>query len=246
MNIILIWFAIKYKGDWDAIYKALEEKEKISLKELQKLEKRIKEEKIQAITILDLEYPIQLKKAYKPPFVIFYDGNIKIFKEIFLCATGNEVNNKIRKNITDSIKEIIPSYALVSSLYKGVDELVFSQVKSYNGKILFVAADALDKPFFATKINTTNNIMIISEYPPGTHINKQRLRARNRIIASFGESLILYSSLKNGGIMNLVTNFLNQGKDIFCFPGEVDGKDGNSDLIKQGASLITSIKEIGN
>ncbi|NQZ29304.1 MAG: hypothetical protein HRT98_02855 [Mycoplasmatales bacterium] len=64
MNIILIWFAIKYKGDWDKIYQALEEKEKISLRELKDLEAKMKKQDINAITILDLGYPNQLKKAY--------------------------------------------------------------------------------------------------------------------------------------------------------------------------------------
>jgi len=69
MNIILIYFSIKYKGDWDKIYKALEDKEKVSLSEIQELENELKNYKWKIGTILDQDYPKRLKEAYKPPFV---------------------------------------------------------------------------------------------------------------------------------------------------------------------------------
>ena len=65
MNIILIYFSIKYKGDWDKIYKALEEKEKVSLEEITKTEENIKSNNWNIITIIDRDYPEKLKTAYK-------------------------------------------------------------------------------------------------------------------------------------------------------------------------------------
>ena len=64
MNIILIYFSIKFKGDWDKIYKALEDKEKVTLKEITELEELIKKEKWNIITIIDKEYPEPLKQSY--------------------------------------------------------------------------------------------------------------------------------------------------------------------------------------
>ena len=244
MNIILIWFAIKYKGDWDKIYQALEEKEKISLKELKRLENRMKEEEIKAITILDLGYPNQLKKAYKPPFVLFYKGNLDILKRTFMCASGNELNLTVKKWINNSIEEITHRHGLVSAIYKGVDQFVLKRVMEAKKDLLVVSANDVEDPFLATRVEPGEHILIVSEYPKNTNIKKERLRARNRIIAAFAESLVLFSSEKDGGIMNLVSQFLNQGKEIYCFPGTDNLDDGNTELIKQGANLITSIKDM--
>ncbi len=244
MNIILIWFAIKYKGDWDRIYQALEEKEKISLRELKDLELKMKNEEIQAITILDLDYPNQLKKAYKPPFVLFYRGNKDILKRTFMCASGNELNLDVKKWINNSFEEITFSHAIVSSLYKGVDQFVLKRLLENKKDLLVVAANDVNEPFVANKVEPGEHILIISEYPQKTNVKKERLIARNRIVAAFAESLILFSSEKGGGIMNLVSQFLNQGKDIYCFPGTDNNEDGNTELIKQGANLITTIKDI--
>ncbi|TCG10885.1 DNA-processing protein DprA [Mycoplasma marinum] len=244
MNMILIWFAIKYKGDWNKIYKALEDKEKVSLNDLRKMEESLKERSIEAITILDLEYPNQLKRAYKPPFVIFYQGNKKIFKDTFICTSGNKLNDKIKNWIKKSNKEVSKHFSFVSSLYKGVDEVVIKHALDNKANILLVSSSGLNKPFFAHKVEGQENILLISEYPNDVHVTKERLIARNRIVAAFGEKLVLYSSQKDGGIMNLVSNFLNQGKEIYCFPSEGDEDDGNSELIKQGANLILRIEEL--
>ena len=71
MNVILIYFARKYKGDWDKIYEALEKKEKVSISEIKETEKWISETKLRIVTILDVDYPRKLKQAYKPPFVLW-------------------------------------------------------------------------------------------------------------------------------------------------------------------------------
>ncbi len=244
MNIILIWFAIKYKGDWDRIYQALEEKEKISLRELKDLELKMKNQDINAITILDLGYPNQLKKAYKPPFVLFYKGNLDILKRTFICASGNDLNLTVKKWINNSIEEVTHRHAIVSSIYKGVDQFVLKRIVEKNKDLLVISANNVEEPFVATNIEAGEHILIVSEYPPKTNIKKERLKARNRIVAAFAESLVLFSSKKDGGIMNLVSQFLNQGKDIYCFPGTEEGEDGNTELIKQGANLITSIKDM--
>ncbi len=242
MNIILIYFAIKYKGDWDAIYKALEDKEKVTLKQLRILEKSINEGKVNAITILDMDYPNQLKKAYKPPFVLFYEGNKKNLEEKFICLTGNKLKQKNKKWIDESIDAVNSKYNLITPLQKGVDEYVYKNTKR---KTCLVLASGLNIESYAIPINDINkDTIIISEYPKDVNVNKTRTRARNRIIAAMSDSLVLFSSNKKSSLMNLVSNILNQGKEVYCFPGTDKEEDGNTELIKQGANLITKISEI--
>ncbi|MCP4336904.1 MAG: DNA-processing protein DprA [Mycoplasma sp.] len=241
MNIILIYFSIKYKGDWDLIYKALEDKEKVKLDDLRTLEKSLEQNKMNAITILDMEYPNQLKKAYKPPFVIFYEGNKDLLKQKFTCATGNYLNKDIEKWVNDSIPHTKDKKAIITPLQKGVDELIYKENKLPSCIVLASGIDVLACSILKNEIR--ENTLVISEYPPETTVKKERTRGRNRIIAAMAEELILFSSNKKSSLMNLVTQFLNQGKEIYCFP-EYSENSGNIELIKQGANLITKIEEI--
>lgn len=239
MNIILIYFALKYKGDWDAIYKALEDKEKVSLQEVKKLEEEIKEKNWVIKTILDIDYPVKLKEAYKPPFVLWIKGNYKLLNNKLVCATGNEVNDLDKQRLTKFAPELLKTYNVVSSSFKGVDQEI---ARLSNKPIVYVLPNGIDSPYANTELRDID--LLISEYPPEAHPTKNSFRGRNRIIASLAEMLILFSSKKDGPINNLVTNFLNVGKEIYCFPGDGSEGDGNSELIKQGANLITSIKDV--
>jgi len=65
---ILIYLAIKYRNNWDAMYEAIKEKEIINEEDLKPALEKIKGE---VITIIDENYPKELKTKVKPPFVIF-------------------------------------------------------------------------------------------------------------------------------------------------------------------------------
>ncbi|NQZ29296.1 MAG: DNA-processing protein DprA [Mycoplasmatales bacterium] len=161
-----------------------------------------------------------------------------------MCASGNELNLNVKKWINNSISEITHRHGIVTAIYKGVDQFVLKRVLEQKKDVLIISGNDVEDPFLATKVEPGEHVLVVSEYPRNTNIKKERLRARNRIIAAFAESLILFSSEKDGGIMNLVSQFLNQGKEVYCFPGTDSFDDGNTELIKQGANLITSIKDM--
>lgn len=241
MNIILIYFSIKYKGDWDEIYKALENKEKVTLKEINALEKEIETKGWNIITIIDKDYPEPLKQAYKPPFALWLKGNKKLIKNGFIIITGNQEDELSSSRIKEFIPEVEKSHSLVTSFYKGIDEEIIKEAKD---GVLYILANGIEKLNVNLKIK--NSDLLLTEYPPNALISKDKLRERNRIVAAFAKSLILITSKKDGPINNLITNFLNLGKDVYCFPGNGSKVDGNSELIKQGANLITGIKDIAN
>lgn len=95
MEKVLLYFALKYKGDWDKIYNALESKEKI---ELSVLTSAIKNIRCNWTTIISNDYPESLKYTFKPPFVIFYIGDLKIIntnKNVISFIDSNESISQI-------------------------------------------------------------------------------------------------------------------------------------------------------
>ena len=75
---ILIALSLKHNGDWDKIYEDIQNKTLVEDTYTQQAE-NIKN----VITILDEEYPQQLKNSFKPPFVLFYKGNINFTEILF-------------------------------------------------------------------------------------------------------------------------------------------------------------------
>jgi hypothetical protein len=76
MEQVLLYFTLKYKGNWDKIYDALDKKERVNQADLDAVSAKIVGCKY--LTILDVAYPNNLRQGYRPPFVIFYKGDINL------------------------------------------------------------------------------------------------------------------------------------------------------------------------
>lgn len=239
MNIILICLALKYQGDWDQIYNALEAKERVTIEQMNEAEKLVDTNEAKIITILDQNYPKQLKTAYKPPFVLWLNGNTNLLNNKLTCASGNQDDALTQERVAKFLGDIEQKYTLINPNFKGLDRTI---IKNRKAPMIYISASGYNKANF----NAKKDDLVISEYPNDTSPEPNKFRNRNRLIAAFAENLILFSSLKNGPINHLVSAFLNQGKEIYCFPGDGSEKDGNSELVKQGANLITSIDDLNN
>ena len=246
MNLVLIYFAIKYKGYFHDIYNAIKKKEFIQMEELEKIGEDLSSGKIKAITIIDEDYPETLKQINQPPFVLFYEGNKELLKEKLIMLTGDFSNENINKFINESAFELSKNYTLVSNFSKGLDEKIIDNLIKNNQNLILISSNGLTNPYFGKNINelkfNKDKYLIISEYPENVNLNHKRLIQRNRISIGLSEALIIASSYKESKISNLVSCALEQGKDIFCFPGLQSENDGNNLLIRDGAEMITSIK----
>lgn len=247
MNLILIYFSIKYKGYFYEIYNALKRREFVPIEELEEIEKQLNNKELNAITIIDEDYPEELKQINKPPFVLFYKGNKKLLLENKLLLTGDFSNEYIENFLNDSIDEIYKKHILISNLSKGLDENIINYIIEQNKKIILISSNGLENPYFAKDIENLpfikDNFLLLSEYPNNVNINKRRLIERNRISIGLSKALIIASSNKESKILSLVSFALDQGKEIFCYPGIQNKEDGNNILIQDGATMITSIKD---
>ena len=100
MEKVLLFFTIKYRGDWDAIFYALSAKESITYENAQKL---YMVHKNHYISLVDRDYPIHLKSIYKPPFSLFVYGNrsllFKTNNYVSLIVDDNNLNKKLLDDI---------------------------------------------------------------------------------------------------------------------------------------------------
>ncbi|PZW00615.1 DNA-processing protein DprA [Metamycoplasma auris] len=85
MNEILLYFSLKYKGEWQKIYQAILKKEVIEENDFRERLNNFKNDKIEYITILDDLYPKQLMHSAQPPFVLYYKGDLSILSKSNKC-----------------------------------------------------------------------------------------------------------------------------------------------------------------
>lgn len=210
--------------------------------------------KITLISANDKEYPMGLKEIYDYPLILYCWGNCKLLEEnnkiaIVGCREyskyGKEICMKLGKELSEA------GYVIVSGLARGIDS--FSHISALKSKGLTIGVlgnglnhfyPAENKLLEYEMIN--NNGLIISEYPINMEPTRYTFPARNRIISAISNGLLVIEAKEKSGTLITVDFALEQGKNVYCVPGNINSANsvGTNRLIKEGATMVTSVEDI--
>jgi DNA protecting protein DprA len=247
---ILLYLTNKYKANWDDIMEAIRKKEDL---DSNLVETTRKETKSMFITLVDDDYPDALKKIGKPPFVLFYKGDIELLKKETshrLSVVGSracsEYGVKATKTIIDGLDK---DFLIVSGIAKGIDKVSHEAALNNNLKTIAVLGSGLDKFYPQENIDLSKKIiesggLILSEYPDDTEPLPINFINRNRIIAALCNFLLVTEAYEHSGTSITVNYALTLGKDVGCIPYEIEKKSICNALIKEGAYLVESAQDI--
>lgn len=208
---------------------------------------------IDIISIEESKYPELLRNIYDPPISIYIKGNKDILNSLNLAIIGCREATEYGKNIAQSFAYNLAkkNVNIVSGLARGIDSNAHLGAVYAKGKTIAVLGNGVDliypkeNIYLARKI-LENGGVIISEYPIGTEPNKINFPARNRIISGISKGVLIVEAKEKSGTLITVDFALEQGRDVFAIPGNIDSKNsfGTNELIKQGAKLVTNYEEI--
>lgn len=90
------------------------------------------------------------------------------------------------------------------------------------------------------------NGLLISEFIVGTRPNAINFPMRNRIVSALSNGVFVVEATENSGALITVDFALEQGKNIYALPGNIDNtlSFGCNGLIKEGAKPVTNVKDI--
>ncbi len=246
MRNVLLYFALKYSGDWDSIYKALDQKEKITDQELEIVEKM----NIDFVTIIDDKYPKRLKRITKPPFILFYKGDLSLAnKEAKTIAIiGSREPSQSAKDKTERIVSDLKGVVIVSGMAKGVDSFTHEAALKFKNPTIAVLGTAIDNPYPKNNQKLYAKIvkkgLVLSEYPKGAKSSKNNFKSRNRLISGLSQGVLVVEAKKKSGTMNTVSHALSQNKEVFALPSSDLVNSGTNALIKEGAILVENGNDI--
>lgn len=245
---IVIYFSLKYLGDWEEIYRGIKNKESIDddlfKTLLSKCDFRI-------VTILDEDYPDVLKSIYHPPFALFCLGNIELLNKLRIATVvGSRNSSSYGLDACKHIcKELVKeNYTILSGMARGIDTIAHQTALENKGKSIAVLGCGINycypkenKDLYDVLKRTE---LVISEYPFATLPNKVNFPVRNRILAAIGNFVVVPELKIQSGTFSTITHALNSGKDVYAIPHPILDGTYNNQLIKEGALVIESVRDI--
>lgn len=217
--------------------------------DLKKLQQEFK--KFPVLSILDSNYPLELKEIYNPPVLLFYQGNIELLSKPKLAVVGARQASQIGcQSVKKIIKETNNQFVIVSGLARGIDTAAHVSALKNGGSSIAVIGSGLDV-YYPTENKKLQeymsyNHLVLSEYFTGEQPLKFHFPERNRIIAGLCQGIVVAEAKMRSGSLITCERALEEGREVFAIPGNIiDGKsDGCHHLIQEGAKCIISGKDI--
>jgi len=240
-------------------YGSLEEgvrKEGLELsKELKLAESELKKAErlgVEVFPFFSEGYPEKLRLIQQPPLVLYVLGNLKVDRAAAVigsrkCSSyGRRIAYRLGKFLADR------GVTVVSGLALGIDAKAHEGALS-SGNTVAVLGSGVDVVYPYSNRSLAARIVerggaLVSEFPLGTRPKREHFPRRNRIIAGLSDCVVVVEAMEKSGTFVTVNYALDQGKDVFAVPGNIDSpfSRGTNSLIKDGAYPLTDFSDIAD
>lgn len=199
-------------------------------------------------------YPMLLREIPDPPPVLYCMGDKSLLTaNLPVAMVGSRKLSEYGHRMTMKFSSELAQYGatIITGINVGGDELAHKGAYSSGGKTIAVLPEGLDfKPRVAIKNLYKGTILkhglAVTEVPAGTPYRKDAYNIRNRLISGMAHCLVVPQAGQSGGVMLTVTSALEQGRDVFCPPANLDDNfsAGTNKLLEDGALYASSGKQI--
>lgn len=209
---------------------------------------------VRIMTRQDADYPSRLRQLDDAPHVLYLKGSLPDFdEEAAIGVVGTRNATEYGKSVASRLgMELARGGAVVvSGTAAGIDTCAVRGALQGGGIPVCVLGGGIDVPYPKGNRYLYEDVaaagLLVSEYPPGTENLGPHFPIRNRIISGLSLGIVVVEAGEFGsGAVITANHALDQGRDVFAVPGNVDAKEsrGCNRLIQQGAKPVLGAEDI--
>ncbi len=205
----------------------------------------------QYIALGEPEYSPLLRHAESAPPLLCVKGNSEILQSKSVGIVGSRNASisgmKLAQRLSSQLGDA--GYCVVSGLARGIDAAAHKAALSKGTIAVF--AGGVDHVFPEENRELASDILdnggaIVSEMPMGWKPRAKDFPRRNRIVTGLSMAVLVVEAARRSGSLITARLANEMGRIVLAIPGSpLDPRsEGTNELIKQGASLVTSIEDI--
>ncbi len=184
---------------------------------------------LRLLTLQDAEYPERLRNIPDPPLLLYAKGKLPpIDEELVVGVVGTRdpspYGEKMAREITHDLARA--GCVICSGIARGLDTIALRTALNEGAAVISVVAGGLDVPYPKENRWLYDDVaaagVLLSEYPPGVPSLGEHYRPRNRIISGLSEGVLVVEGGLTSGTLITAHAALEQGKEVFAVPGNVD------------------------
>lgn len=211
--------------------------------------KRCSELRIQIMTYRDAAYPDKLRNIPDPPLVLYYRGQLPDFDlQPVVGVVGTRKASLSGKSNAYTMGQSLAACGamVISGGAAGVDTEALRGALTQKTPTVAILGCGVDVAFPASNRGLFEKITekgcLISEYPPGTAVQKWHFPERNRIISGLSDALLVVEAPEKSGALITAKLAIEQGREVFVMPGGANlfHCAGSNRLLQEGATPATT------
>lgn len=200
---------------------------------------------------IDEDYPEPLREIYDPPIGLYTLGKPR-FRDPAIALIGSRRTTLYGLRTAKAFASGLArrGICVVSGLARGIDAAAHEGALEAGGRTVAVLGNGCDIVYPPENLDLFQQIRekgtIYSEFPFGYRANRQTFPMRNRIVAGMCRAVIVIETDLSGGSLITARFAGEQGRQVMAVPGRIDQATsaGCHQLIRDGATLVTSVEEI--
>lgn len=201
------------------------DKEKRKLEQTEKMRDKMKKDGIAICKRDEEQYPRILRQLSGMPPVLYYKGNIGILnQQKSIALIGTRTPSDAGKTLSyESGRRIgTANINLVNGLALGCDTEALKGALAAGGKCVAVMPCGLDEIIPKANQRLAEEILekggcLISEYPPGTKVQKYSYVQRDRLQSGVSREVVIVEAELKSGTMHTAEFAMRQHKRLACF-----------------------------
>lgn len=207
-----------------------------------------------ALTLFDDAYPDKLREIEPVPYVLYGRGQRSVLTGFSIAVIGSRKPSAYGISCTNFFAEGLAraGAVIISGLAYGIDSLAHQAALRASCPTIAVLGNGINDIYPASHRGIAEKIVrdgcLLSEYPPGVKALPHHFIHRNRLISGLSDGVLVIEANRRSGTMITVNCASEQGKNVFCVPGNIQQKlsEGTNEQIRRGATLVTNIEEVLN
>lgn len=198
------------------------------------------------------EWPECFSSDPEPPLVVFVHGDMAALWPVLVAIVGTRRCTAAGASIARELGRDLAAagVGVVSGLALGIDGAAHRGALQADGAPVGVVATGLDVVYPRQHSGLWNEVgergVLLSEASPGTPGERWRFPARNRLMASLAEIVVVVESNTRGGSMLTVDSAIERGTEVMAVPGSprVSVSSGPNQLLADGCGIVRDATDV--
>lgn len=200
----------------------------------------------------DDDYPTNLAHMAFPPPLLYYRGTLEPIDEAAVAVIGSRKMSRYGREAAEMLTRDLAQAGLtiVSGLALGIDSTAHRYALESGARTLAVLGNGLCHVYPAHHADLANEIIangaLISEMPMAAQPDPGSFPQRNAIIAGLSLGVLVIEAGLKSGTQITASNAVEDNRAVYAVPGDITRANsiGTNQLIKEGARLVSSAKDI--